>query len=113
VFGMGAVAYANASKEELLEAPELLSRHGAVSEPVARAMAEGARRKGGATWGLAITGLAGPTGGTPEKPIGLVYLAITGPAGTRSWERRFFGHRERIRKTATYDALNELRLMLR
>jgi nicotinamide-nucleotide amidase len=114
VFTAGVVAYANASKEALLEAPpELLARHGAVSEPVARAMAEGARRRGAATWGVGLTGLAGPSGGTPEKPVGLVYLAIAGPQGTSAWERRFFGERQRIRKTASYDALNELRLLLR
>ena len=62
---------------------------------------------------IADTGIAGPGGGTAEKPVGLVHLAIAGPAGTRAWERRFFGDRLRIRKTAAFDALNELRLMIR
>jgi competence/damage-inducible protein CinA-like protein len=114
VLDVGAVAYANTAKTTLLGVPEaLLAAHGAVSEPVARAMAEGVRRLGGATWGLAVTGIAGPGGGTPEKPVGTVHLAIAGPDGTRTWTRRFPGDRERVRKTSAYDLLNQLRLLLR
>jgi nicotinamide-nucleotide amidase len=114
VLDVGAVAYANAAKTTLLGVPEpLLASHGAVSEPVARAMAEGVRHLGGATWGLAVTGIAGPGGGTPEKPVGTVHLAIAGPDGTRTWTRRFPGDRERVRKTSAYDLLNQLRLLLR
>ena len=114
VLDVGAVAYANAAKTTLLGVPEpLLAAHGAVSEPVARAMAEGVRHLGGATWGLAVTGIAGPGGGTPEKPVGTVHLAIAGPDGTRTWTRRFPGDRERVRKTSAYDLLNQLRLLLR
>jgi len=93
--------------------PDVLARHGAVSEPVARAMAEGARFRGGATWGVGITGVAGPTGGTPEKPVGTVHMAIAGPEGTQAWARIFPGDRDRIRKFAAFDALNRLRLLIR
>ncbi len=113
-FELGVVAYANAMKTALLEVPEaLLATHGAVSEPVARALAEGARRRGGTTWGIGITGVAGPSGGTPEKPVGTVFFALAGPDGTRAWERHYFGDRDRVRKTAAYDVLNQLRLLTR
>jgi nicotinamide-nucleotide amidase len=114
VFPLGVVAYANEAKEALLGVgPDLLAAHGAVSEPVARAMAEGARARSGATWAAALTGIAGPGGGTPEKPVGTVHMAIAGPAGTQTWVRRFPGDRERVRKTSAYDVLNQLRLLLR
>jgi nicotinamide-nucleotide amidase len=114
VFDVGVVAYANAAKSALLGVPpEILAGHGAVSEPVARAMAEGVRQRAPATWGLSLTGVAGPAGGTPEKPVGTVHMAVAGPDGTRTWMRRFPGDRERIRKTAAYDVLNQLRLLLR
>ena len=67
-------------KERVVGVPAaLLAAHGAVSEPVARALAEGVRRAGGATWGIGVTGIAGPTGGTPEKPVGTVHLAARRP----------------------------------
>jgi nicotinamide-nucleotide amidase len=114
VFDLGVVAYANAMKERLLEVPAaLLAAHGAVSEPVARALAEGARRAGGATWGIGITGIAGPTGGTPEKPVGTVHVSLAGPEGTRAVERVYRGDRARIRRQAAFEALNLLRLALR
>ena len=91
----------------------LLAAHGAVSEPVARALAEGARRAGGAAWGLGVTGIAGPTGGTAEKPVGTVHLALAGPAGTTAVQRLYRGDRERIRRQAAYEALNLLRLAMR
>jgi nicotinamide-nucleotide amidase len=114
VFDLGVVAYANAMKESLLGVPApVLAAHGAVSEPVACALAEGARRVGGATWGIGITGVAGPAGGTPEKPVGTVQLALAGPNGTAAASRLYRGDRERIRKQAAYEALNLLRLALR
>jgi len=114
VFDMGVVAYANAVKTALLDVPpEALERHGAVSEQVARAMAEGARSRGAATWGIGITGVAGPTGGTAEKPVGTVHLAIAGAQGTQAWARLIPGERDRVRKMAAFDALNRLRLLLR
>lgn len=114
VFDVGVVAYANTAKEGLLGVdPALLAAHGAVSEPVARALAEGARRVGGAAWGLGVTGIAGPTGGTPEKPVGTVHLAVAGADGTQAVHRTYRGDRERIRRQAAYEALNLLRLRLR
>ncbi|HET9598220.1 MAG TPA: competence/damage-inducible protein A [Anaeromyxobacteraceae bacterium] len=113
VFDLGVVAYANAAKGALLGVPEaLLAAHGAVSEPVARAMAEGARRAAGTTWGIGVTGIAGPGGGTEEKPVGTVHMALAGPEGTSAWMKRFLGDRDRVRKTAAYDVLNELRKRL-
>jgi len=113
VFDLGVVAYADAMKSSLLGVPaDLIQAHGAVSEPVARALAEGARGRGSASWGIGITGIAGPGGGTPEKPVGTVHLAIAGPGGTTCLARRYPGDRERVRKIAAYDALNQLRLAL-
>jgi competence/damage-inducible protein CinA-like protein len=114
VFDLGVVAYADAMKERTLGVPaDLLAAHGAVSEPVARALAEGARRAGGATWGLGITGIAGPAGGTPEKPVGTTHVALAGPAGTQSVQRLYRGDRERIRRLAAFEALNMLRIAMR
>ena len=76
---------------------------------MARALAEGIRRAGGATWGIGITGIAGPSGGTPEKPVGTVYVALAGPRGTEVVHRVWRGDRERIRKTTAYEALDMLR----
>jgi nicotinamide-nucleotide amidase len=113
VLGLGVVAYSNDVKARLLSVPEpLLAAHGAVSEPVARAMAEGARRAGPATWGVGITGIAGPTGGTPEKPVGTVHLALAGPGGTEALARHYRGDRERVRRFATWEALDLLRRAL-
>jgi nicotinamide-nucleotide amidase len=110
VFDLGVVAYANAVKEGIVGVPAaLLAAHGAVSEPVARALAEGVRRAGKATWGIGITGIAGPGGGTPDKPVGTVWVALAGPGGTEAVHRVWRGDRERIRKTAAYEALDLLR----
>jgi nicotinamide-nucleotide amidase len=114
VFDLGVVAYANAMKERLVGVPaDVLAAHGAVSEPVARALAEGARRVSGAHWGVGVTGIAGPSGGTQEKPVGTVHLAIAGPAGTTAVQRAYRGDRDRIRRHAAYDALDLLRRALR
>ena len=114
VLDLGVVAYANERQGRVLGvASSLLAAHGAVSEPVARAMADGARQLAGATYGLGITGIAGPDGGTPEKPVGTVHLALAGPQGTQSSEHHFFGDRRRVRMTAAYFALNQLRLLVR
>ncbi len=112
-FDLGVVAYSNDVKARLLSVPApLLLSHGAVSEPVARAMAEGARRAAGAAWGLGVTGIAGPTGGTPEKPVGTVHLALAGPGGTEALARHYRGDRERVRRFAAYEALDLLRRAL-
>ena len=114
VLDLGVVAYANQAKAGVLGVPEaLLAAHGAVSEPVARAMAEGVRRAGRADWGVGITGIAGPGGGTPEKPVGTVHLALAGPDGTTAVARRFGGSRERVRHLAAWEALDLLRRALR
>ena len=95
----GIVAYANEVKQQLLGVPAaLLAEHGAVSPEVARAMAEGARRATGADVAVSVTGVAGPGGGTPEKPVGLVYLHVSADGVERAAERRFPGPaRERPR----------------
>lgn len=109
----GAVTYSNTAKQSRLGVdPTLIEAHGAVSEPVAKAMAEGIRQKSGCDFGLAVTGIAGPTGGTPEKPVGLTYIAVTGPRGTRC--EKFLFHQDRIRnkERAAQAALNLFRLYL-
>jgi nicotinamide-nucleotide amidase len=113
-FDLGVVAYANETKERVVGVPgALLAEHGAVSEPVARALAEGIRRVGGASWGIGITGVAGPSGGTPDKPVGTVHVALAGSSGTLHLLRHYRGDRERIRRQAAYEALNLLRIALR
>ena len=104
------VTYSNRAKvEELGVDAGLVQRKGAVSEEVAAAMAAGARRVAGSDIGVAITGIAGPDGGTPEKPVGLVYVALEGAAGTRVRRAVFPGGRERVRYQATQVALEMLR----
>jgi nicotinamide-nucleotide amidase len=113
VFDLGLVTYADAAKTAMLGVPaSLLAAHGAVSEPVARAMAEGARRAAGATWGVGITGIAGPGGGSTEKPVGTIHLALAGPDGTRTVARLYRGDRERVRRAAAFEALELLRRAL-
>ncbi len=111
----GVVAYSNRLKTELLGVPaELIAEHGAVSEPVARAMAEGARKRLGADYAIAITGVAGPGGGSPDKPVGTVDIAIAGPGDGEVEARRFRypGDRERIRWISSQFALEMLRRRL-
>lgn len=102
----GVVAYANALKEGALEVPaELIAAHGAVSEEVARAMAEGARRRFGAGLAVSVTGIAGPDGGTPEKPVGGVWIATAGSDGTLAAGHRFGGDRNEVRARSAQAAL--------
>jgi nicotinamide-nucleotide amidase len=90
VFERGFVTYSNDAKRELLGVPEtLLQEHGAVSAPVARAMAEGALRHARAQAAVAITGIAGPGGGSAQKPVGLVYIAVSNGSDTQVQEHRF------------------------
>lgn len=113
VFVGGVIAYDNAVKEHLLGVPNAeLAAHGAVSESVAREMAKGARRSTGAQVGLAITGVAGPDGGTPEKPVGLVWHAVDTPLGTEAYGARLIGDRKEIRYRATQTVLDLLRRLL-
>jgi nicotinamide-nucleotide amidase len=109
----GAVVYSNALKTELADVPgALLEEHGAVSAEVAGALAEGIRRRTQATLGIGITGIAGPTGGSEEKPVGLVYLALSDGQQTSIVERKFKGDRERVRWWATQQALDMVRRKL-
>jgi nicotinamide-nucleotide amidase len=104
------VTYSNRAKtEEVGVDPALLERVGAVSEEVAAALAAGARRVAGTDLGIGITGIAGPDGGTKEKPVGLVYVAVDGALGTRVRRAQFPGDRERVRAQATQVALEMLR----
>jgi nicotinamide-nucleotide amidase len=110
VLERGYVTYSNRSKCELLGVPpELIEAKGAVSEEVARALAQGARRASGADVAVAVTGIAGPEGGTPDKPVGLVYHALTGAAGERVRRAHFPGDRERVRQQAAQLALELVR----
>lgn len=110
IFLGGVISYSNEAKQSLLGVPDdLLVREGAVSGPVAAAMAEGALRLLGADYAAAITGVAGPDGGTDEKPVGLVYTALAGPNGALVRENRFFGLRETIRQRSTSVVFEMLR----
>ncbi len=105
----GVVAYSNALKTRLLGVdPDLLAAHGAVSLETARAMAEGARGRTGADFAVSLTGIAGPDGGTKEKPVGLVYVAVAAPHGTAAFKHRFSGSRAEIRNAAAEAALRHL-----
>jgi nicotinamide-nucleotide amidase len=109
----GVVTYANDAKTRTLGVePMLLMEHGAVSAPVAEAMAQGIRERAGTDFGLAITGIAGPGGGTEEKPVGTVFIAISSEAGTESKKLKFPGDRHLIRWRASQAALELLRRRL-
>jgi nicotinamide-nucleotide amidase len=109
----GAIVYSNELKTKFADVPaSILAKHGAVSNEVAAAMAEGIREQTGAMIGLAITGIAGPGGGTVEKPVGLVYLAVSGESGTEVVERKFPGDRHRVQMFATQLGLDLVRRKL-
>jgi len=109
----GVIVYSNRAKEELLGVPEpLLRAHGAVSEPVARAMAEGVCRISGSPCGLAVTGIAGPDGGSAEKPVGTVYIGCATPEGIEVRRCRFDGDRVAIKWQSSQTALDMLRRRL-
>ena len=109
----GAVAYSNELKTAFADVPaDLIAKHGAVSREVAAALAEGIRKRCGATYGLGITGVAGPTGGTPEKPVGLVFHGLASEQGTEVVERSFPGDRKRVRWFASQQALDMVRRKL-
>ena len=106
----GVVSYSNQAKMDLLGVPPgMLAQYGAVSEEVAGAMAEGARTALGADFALSVTGIAGPGGGTEDKPVGLVYLGCSGPAGTRVRRSSFPGDRDTVRTFSATGALHLLR----
>jgi nicotinamide-nucleotide amidase len=109
----GMVAYSDGVKTRLLSVPrEALDAHGAVSEEVAVAMAQGCKGSLKSDWAIGVTGIAGPSGGSEEKPVGLVYIALAGPSGTESHRHVFPGNRATIRLRASLTALNCLRLAL-
>ena len=110
----GAIVYSNDMKTAFCDVPPLMiAEHGAVSKAVAIALAEGIRKRCRATLGVGITGVAGPTGGTPEKPVGLVYIALAdGRTKTEVVERKFMGDRDRVRYWATQQALDMIRKKL-
>jgi nicotinamide-nucleotide amidase len=108
-FERGFVTYSNAAKTELLGvSKELLLAHGAVSEPVVRAMAEGALARAPVHWSLAVTGVAGPTGGSVGKPVGTVWFGWAGPEGVTSERRLFPGNRQAVRLATVAHALEGL-----
>jgi len=112
-FFVGAVALTKKLKVELADVPqEILDDFGAVSEQVAKALAEGIRKRCRTTLGLGITGVAGPTGGTAEKPVGLVFHALATESGTEVIKRNFSGDRARIRWFASQQALDMVRRKL-
>ena len=109
----GVVSYSNAVKESALGVPgAMIERHGAVSAEVAEAMARGALHRLGCDWSIAVTGVAGPGGGTPDKPVGLVYVAVGRPDGVEVRELRLHGDRERIRMRSSTLVLHLLRTAL-
>lgn len=109
----GAVVYSNQLKTELAGVPaEMIERHGAVSREVAAALAEGIRYRCESTFGVGVTGVAGPSGGTPEKPVGLVFHAVANSTGTEVVQRNFPGDRKRVRRFASTMALDMLRRKL-
>ena len=109
----GVVAYSNQAKTDFLGVPAaLIQEHGAVSAEVARAMASGVRERSGADWAVATTGVAGPGGGTEEKPVGLVHVAVAGPQGVQDWVHRSHGDRAAVIRRTAVGALNRVRLTL-
>ena len=113
VFRAGFVTYSNDAKEKFLGvSAETLARHGAVSEAVAREMAEGARRVSGTDYALAVTGIAGPGGGTADKPVGTVFVAVASARETVVVRRFNPGERLAFKETTAQQALEQLRTLL-
>ncbi len=109
-FLLGVVSYSNEAKINRLGVPrETIEEHGAVSGEVALEMASGVRKAAGSDWGIGVTGIAGPGGGTTEKPVGLVYIALSGPDGRHVREFRFSGNRSEIKQKAAGEALDIIR----
>jgi nicotinamide-nucleotide amidase len=108
-FERGFVTYSNRAKiEQLSVDPEIIARHGAVSEETVKAMAQGARSASGAQWTVAVTGIAGPAGGSPDKPVGTVWFAWAGPRGVEALHRRLEGDRAAVRAASVAIALQGL-----
>lgn len=112
-FERGAVTYSNTAKTEMLGVPaQLIEHHGAVSSEVAAAMAQGIRQAAKTELGLSVTGIAGPAGGSEQKPVGLVYTALASSQGVKTAEHRFLGDREQIRIKSSQMALDMVRRYL-
>jgi nicotinamide-nucleotide amidase len=112
-FDRGVVCYSNQAKIEWVGVPaELIAAHGAVSEPVARAMAAGIRERARASVGIGITGIAGPGGGTPEKPVGTVAVSVVTPVGESVRTFLFVGPRDMVKFQSAQAAMNMLRLLI-
>jgi nicotinamide-nucleotide amidase len=110
IYGFGFVTYANEAKMQLIGVKkETLDAYGAVSEETAREMAEGARRVSGSDIGVSVTGIAGPTGGTKEKPVGLVYIGVSDKNGCEVFRYVQHGDRERVRNKSALCALDIIR----
>jgi nicotinamide-nucleotide amidase len=108
-FERGFVTYSNRAKIEALGVnPEIIARHGAVSGETAKAMAQGARAASGAQWAVAVTGIAGPVGGSRDKPVGTVWFAWAGPQGVDALHRRLDGDRAAVRAASVAIALQGL-----
>jgi nicotinamide-nucleotide amidase len=108
-FGYGFVTYSNAAKQSLLGVTAAtLARVGAVSERTVREMAAGARRASGAEWSVAVSGIAGPTGGSADKPVGTVWFAVSGPDGDEAFVCHFAGDRTEVRQETVRRALTRL-----
>ena len=115
IFYGGVIAYNNSIKHRILEVPEeIINTHGAVSKPVVESMARGVQKKFKVNWAISVSGIAGPTGGSKLKPVGLVNFCIKGPNTLFSWEERFGSNktREDIQKLSVLNALNRLRLSI-
>ena len=108
-FERGFVTYSNLAKEQQLGvAPSTIERFGAVSEETAKAMAQGAVRGAAAQWAVAVTGIAGPDGGSPDKPVGTVWFAWAGPDHLQALKRQFDGDRAAVRDASVRVALEGL-----
>jgi PncC family amidohydrolase len=107
------VGYINQLKTELLKLPsKILPRFGAVSEKTAESMAQGVRQIAGATLGLAVTGIAGPSGATPKKPVGTVFIGLASPDTVTAKGFRFYGDREKIKQISSSMALTLLKTFI-
>lgn len=109
VYQEGYVTYSNEAKQKLLQVPaDILEKYGAVSHQTAFAMAEGCAKAAGSDFSVATTGIAGPDGGTKEKPVGLVYIGCCAKGDTRTWKKQYSGSRLEVRTQAVQDALKIL-----
>lgn len=109
----GIVAYQNEVKHDLLGVPEeILEKYGAVSEQTAKAMADGARKRLGCEWAVSTTGIAGPTGAEPGKPVGTVWMAVANSLQNEAFCEIFIGNRKQIREKSVYKVLGKLLFLL-